>query len=475
MGYIVLLSAGILSNRNSKSLERITADESWAYKDEEAWIKQIHDRQSSYTWQWQMFLPSSGQTAGSKLDELWKKSTQRTWHVKCDCCGEEIPYVWKLPPVNGKVPPGGMRYASTEEVTSDDGMIDWVKLRESVYYQCQLCEGRMEWSAADQDRRNLGGRYIQMNANGDPDIEFYHYNAMVHVPWPELVTNWKEATIARSRGDLSELENFVRKQLAQAWNESEYVSDEVVENAKGGYLLGKKWETGGDDPLLFATVDVQRDHFYVVVRAWALVNGELHSRLIEREKVVSVGQIRDLADKWQLIQNGLEGSRVFLDGNYNSIQVQRIAAENGWMVFRGDKAKDFRHPDGLRRIYSNIQYVDTMEGTSGGGPGNRYVGQIRFSKMAALNRLALLRSIKSRNDKLVWTYADDAGSVYERQINAWQRISKTAPDGRRFYDFVNRDSKDDHYSDCETQQVVCAAMAGLVGVSSAESGGDDSE
>ena len=472
-GYVRLLSAGVMANRNSKTLERITADESWAYKDEEGWLSQIRDRQSSFNWQWQMFLPSSGQTAGSQLDEMWQRSTQRTWHVKCDCCGEEIPYIWKLPAINGKVPPGGIRYASTKEITDEEGTIDWVKLRESVYYQCQLCEGRMDWNAADQDRRNQSGRYIQMSENGDPSYEFFNYNAIAHAPWPELITKWKEATIARSRGDLSKLENFVRKQLAEAWNESDYMSDEVQENARGGYLLGEKWEPeGGDDPLLFLTCDVQKDHYYVVVRAWCVINGVLQSRLIEREKVVSVGAIRDLADKWQITQNGIRGSRVFMDGNYNTGQVQRIAADNGWMVFRGDKAMDFRHQDGLRRIYSDVQYIDIGEGTRE-AKGGRYAGQVRFSKHSALNRLSLIRSIKTEDDKMVWTYADNAGSVYERQINAWHRISKTAPDGKRFYDFINRDSKDDHYGDAEQQQVVCAAMAGLVGVSGADNSEND--
>ena len=473
-GYIRLLSAGIMANRNSKTLQRITADESWAYKDDEGWLEQIHDRQSSFTWNWQMFLPSSGQTAGSQLDQLWLKSTQRTWHVPCDCCGEMIPYIWKLPAIDGKVPAGGMRYASTDEITDADGIIDWVALRESVYYQCQLCEGRLEWNPADQDRRNMEGRYIAMNENGDPDIEFYHYNAMVHVPWPELVTKWKEATIARNRGDLSKLENFVRKQLAEAWNESEYISDEVRQNARGGYLLGEDWDTGKEDPLLFCTVDVQKDHYYVIIRAWAIINGELYSRLIEREKVVSTGQIRDLADKWQLKQNGLEGSRVFLDGNYNTTAVQRVAAQNGWLVFRGDKAMDFRHKDGLRRIYSDIQYLDTGEGTIN-AKSSRYAGQVRFSKHSALNRLSLIRSLRSNDDKLLWTYADDAGSVYERQINAWQRVSKTAPDGKVYYDFINRDASNDHFGDCEIMNCVCAAMAGLVGVSSIDDATDDAK
>jgi len=466
-GYIRLLSAGIMANRNSKTLERITADESWAYKDDEGWLSQIRDRQSSFNWQWQMFLPTSGQTAGSELDEMWKRSTQRTWHVKCDCCGEEIPYLWKLPPVDGKVPPGGIRYASTAETTDEEGGVDWVKLRESVYYQCQLCEGRMDWSPADQDRRNQSGRYIQLNDNGDPSIEAYNYNAIAHAPWGELVTKWKEATTARNRGDLSKLENFVRKQLAEAWNESDHISNEVKQNSKGGYKLGEKWETSGDDPLIFCTVDVQKDSFYLVVRAWAIINGELHSRLLEREHVASVGQIRDIADKWQLKQNGFEGTRVFLDGNYSTSRVQRIASQNGWMVFRGDKAIDFRHPDGLRRIYGEVQYIDTYEGTSQ-AKSSRYAGQIRFSKHSALSRLFLVRSLRGKDNELLWTHADDVGSVYVRQINAWQRISKTAPDGRRFFDFRNNDAKDDHFSDCETMNLVCCAMAGLVGDGSSE-------
>ena len=471
-GYIRLLSAGIMANRNSKTLERITADESWAYKDDEGWLEQIHDRQSSFTWQWQMFLPSSGQTAGSQLDQLWKKSTQRTWHVPCDCCGEEIPYIWKLPAVNGKVPDGGMRYASTKEVTNNDGVIDWVKLRESAYYQCQLCSGRMDWNAADQDRRNMAGRYIAMNPNGDPDIIFYHYNAIVHVPWPELVTKWKEATIARSRGDLSKLENFVRKQLAESWNESDHISGDVKQNSRGGYLLGEKWDA--EDQIIFCTVDVQKDSFYLVVRSWAMVNGELHSRLLEREHVASSGAIKDIADKWDLKQNGLDGTRVWLDGNYNTSAVQRLASSNGWCVFRGDKAMDFRHKDGLRRIYGEMNYIDTFQGTSQANS-ERYAGQVRFSKHSALSSLFLVRSLKGKDENLLWTHADDAGKDYTRQINAWQRISKTAPDGRRFFDFRNTDSKNDHYSDAETMNLVCCAMAGLVGDSGRSDATDNSD
>lgn len=470
LGYVRLLSAGIMANRNSKTLERITADESWAYKDSEKWLEQIHSRQSSFNWQWQMFLPSSGQTASSELDLMWRRSSQRTWHVKCDCCGEDIPYIWKMPAVNGVVPAGGIRYASKNEITDDDGNIDWAELRKSVYYQCQLCGGHMPWSAGDQQRRNLSGRYIALNPNADESVDFYSYNAIAHFPWPELVTAWKRAAMARDTGDLSGLEEFVRKRLAQPWNQSDYLSGDKIEKACGGYVLGEAWVPGSNAAPIFATVDVQKDHYYVVVRQWATIDNQFRSRLLERERVVSTSQIRDLADKWEIPQESVGSRRVFLDGNYNTAEVQRIAADNNWVVFRGDKAKDFMDSNtGTRRMFDHAQRVDTFLGL-GDRPGalGRVAYQVRFSKSTALNTLMILRSLRDNDEKPIWTYANNAGTTYERQINAWQKVSKTKPDGSAYFDFINRDSHNDHFGDCEIMNVVCAAMAGLIGASNAE-------
>ena len=71
-----------------------------------------------------MFLPTSGQTAGSEIDVLWQRSTQKVWHVPCDCCGEMIPYIWTQPKQkNGDQLPGGMKFASGDDVLFDDAMI----------------------------------------------------------------------------------------------------------------------------------------------------------------------------------------------------------------------------------------------------------------------------------------------------------------------------------------------------------------
>lgn len=459
-GAIRLLSANVLAARNSKTLERISADESWAYGHN--WLDQIKDRMSSYTWSWQMFLPTSGQTKGSELDKMWERSTQKTWHVKCDCCEEYIPYIWRKPAIGDQIPIGGMRWASKEEYTDKQGQIDFGKLAKSVYYECQSCGGKMDSNVSSQKARNLTGKYIPLNPTGDESLDFFHYNAMAHISWEKLVEQFKLAQIDRERGSLDALENFVRKRLAEAWADADYVSADMEQSANGGYDLKEKWDV--PNQFIFCTIDVQKDHYYYVIRSWAIVDGTLRSRLLDCSKVVTTAEIREACDKWKIPQNALGtggACRVFLDGNYNTNQVQRIALENHWMVFRGDAAKDYMNRDGFRRIYSDIKAVDAYDGTAQSRAAR--VGQFFFSKQSAKNRLSLMRSLTDHRGDPIWTYADDAGEMYERQINAWAKIAKEKPDGSIYYDWINRDKHNDHYFDCEAMQVVCAAMCKSLG------------
>lgn len=458
-GFIRLASAGILAHRNSKTFEFVSADESWAY--DKSWLKQIRDRTTSYSWSWSMFLPTSGQTAGSELDDLWASSTQRTWHVKCDCCGEEIPYVWTTDAKKGEHSLGGMKFASGDEARNEDGSLNYEAIRESVEYECQLCGGRMPWNPADVARRNANGRYVQMNPNGDAKVDFYHYNAMAHHPWPDLAMMWHQAIAAKNRGSLDDLENVVRKRLCQAWDEAKYIAvDSKIESA-GEYDIGDTWDQAD---FYFCTVDVQKDHFYYVIRAWSK-NGE--SRLIEAHKAVSDMHIVERCDHYSIAQDGLDpggrGCQVAADGNYNSAEVQRICAKNGWMVLRGQNCKPFRYPDGTFKIYGEQQLIDTWQGTDINTGAVRYCGQFQYSVPETRLRLSTLRGM---TEPRLWTHARNAGVNYINQLNSWMQVAKEDPrTGRTYFDFKRVKGRADHLYDCERMQIVCAAMAQLIGQS----------
>tara|TARA_R110002012_G_scaffold130733_4_gene283286 strand:- start:3994 stop:5757 length:1764 start_codon:yes stop_codon:yes gene_type:complete len=452
-GFIRLASAGILAHRNSKTFEFISADESWAY--DASWLKQIRDRTTSYTWSWSMFLPTSGQTAGSELDDMWNESTQRTWHVKCDCCDEEIPYIW-----NPEGDVGGMKFASGEEARNADGGLNYDNIRASVEYECQLCGERMPWNPADVNRRNLAGRYISLNPDGDPKIDFYHYNAIAHHNWPDLAVMWHQAIAAKNRGSLSELENIVRKRFCQPWDETKYIAVSNDIESAGVYEMGTPWS---DALHYICTVDVQKDHYYVVIRAWAR-NAE--SRLIHAQKAASDLQIVDLCKKWGIAQGGIDpqggGCQVLVDGNYNTVEVQRICAKNGWMVLRGENCKPFRHEDGTFKIYGEMRLIDTWQGTDIQTGAVKYCGQFHYSVPETRLRLATLRSMEEPTQ--LWTHGRDVNEGYIKQINSWIQVAKEDPrSGRIYYDFQRARGRADHYYDCERMQLVGAAMAGLIG------------
>ena len=455
-GFIRLLGARILAHRNSKTIEMVTLDESWAY--ETGWIGQIKDRLSSYPWSWRMFLPTSGQTAGSEVDVLWQRSTQMVWHVPCDCCGELIPYIWTQPKQkDGEQLPGGMKFASGDDVLHEDQSTDYAKIRASVYYECQLCAGQMQFNPASQHARNQTGRYVSMNPNGDPKIDFYQYNAMAHFPWDDLACQYHDAVASKNRGDLEALENFVRKRLAEPWDVSRFIVLSDEEDSEGDYPSSELWK---DADYTFCTIDVQKDHFYYVIRSWSK---GVESRLIEAHKALSDLHIVEMCEKYGILQNGMDGSGVFVDGNYNTTEVQRIAAKNGWIVLRGQNCKPFRHPDGLRKMYSEAIPVDTWQGTNDGDGKMKYCIQFWYAENEARSRFATLRGMSE--PKRLWTHSNNAGINYLNQLNSWARIAKTNPkDGSVYYDW-KQTARNDHLYDCEKMQLVAAAMAGLVGVS----------
>lgn len=454
-GFIRLLSAGVLANRNSKTLEMVTLDEAWAY--EAGWIDQIKDRLTSNRWSWRMFLPTSGQTAGSEVDKLWNRSTQKVWHVPCPYCGEMIDYIWTQPrQKDGVQLPGGMKFASGDEVMTASGEPDYQIIAESTYYECQNCAGRVDYNPATVHERNLSGQYIQQNKNGDPKIDFYNYNAISHVPWPELACMFYDAVTAKNRGDLEAIENFVRKRLAQPWDKSKYITLSDDEDCAGDYEVGQLWN---DADFYFCTIDVQKDHYFYVIRAWT--NG-IESRLIEAHKAVSDMQIVEMCEKYEIPQNGIEKSRVFIDGNYNTTEVQRLAAKNGWIVLRGDSCKLFRHKDGSRKLYGEPQYIDTWQGTDEGEGKVKYCVQFWYAENEARLRFATLRGIVT--PKRLWTYPKNVGVDYIKQLNSWKQVAKVnKKDDSIYYDFI-KISRKDHFYDCEKTQIVSAQMAGLAGM-----------
>jgi hypothetical protein len=216
-------------------------------------------------------------------------------------------------------------------------------------------------------------------------------------------------------------------------------------------------------PFRFGLIDVQLDHYWLVIRAWGSFS---QSRLVYTARCLSPSEIQMHLDRCLVPRE-----RTFIDTRYEPQRVRRIAGHMRWNTMMGDKEmKDYLHEDGIRRIYDKPKVYDTFTGTemqSGTQP-TGYVIEFLFSKNSALNRLALLRDPASLapDKSLLWTAAADTPDFYWKQTNAHYRKWVTQKDGSLRHEWHGQ--KDDHTDDCEAQGVVAASMAQLTGAESLE-------
>lgn len=476
-GHFQMLSAGIELNRNSKSLRDIICDEGWTY--EPGQLTEIFGRMSAYEKIYRIILPSSGEDEGSELNDIWRDSDQRTWHSKCPSCGRHSPQLFA-----SRTEPdrrGGLRYDRTGPVLYDDGRINSFEFAKTVRYECPHCETDHRYAPALQTRLNSplhGAMYVPLNPRPKERVHAWNWNALAHMDWIRLAELRFKAELALARGDLTQMEDFIRKREARAYDLREFLAAHAnLDDACGDYELSEgpiaRASANGPEAPAFYTlkIDVQQDHFYALVRAWWK---DIESRLVWREKVVATDQLLDIQKRYDIKGHGgvivwdpdakqytmPQGCGVYIDGNYNTAYVRRLAAAYHWCVLRGEDRKEFMHPDGFSRLYAPVNVVNAFEGTA---QGDQFVPEIKFANTPARNCLQLLRGIDT--PRRLWTYAKNAGETYIKHLKAWTQIDKKHPKTNAIIQEWKQVGDRDDYFWCEKASVVIASMAGLIGVS----------
>lgn len=487
------LSAGTQLDRQQKTLATVVMDEWWTY--EAGWIKEIENRYSSHPHTFREIMPSTGGDVGTEAEEIWKESDQRTWHLRCPHCRElfnPVFFVAKPIPVAERKddrgepltieglpmwrPWGGLHFQTGEGIRQLDGTIDWQALHASVYYECPRCGQHIRYTPKALQEMDDGGDYVPLNPHPKRDVVGWHANALRQLAWTQLAEEWIKAIAALRHGDPEPIEVFWKTRLALFWDIRYTLQNEAKGHSFGDYAFDAPIP---EDWLPLMLVDVQQDHFWVVVRAFSR---HAKSRLIWCGRVLSEGHLREIQKRYGVRDHGGNiaydpvsrvhvlpaGCGVYLDGNYNPTYVRRLAATYHWCVLRGEDSKRFLHPDGKYRIYDVIRPVESFEGTI--TQGDRYVAEIKFANDDARNTFATLRGIG--DPERLWTYPKDIAEKcadYLKHLDAWVRVpKKRAKDNSYFFEWrkTSEGARDDLFW-CEKAAIVVASMAGLIGAAAA--------
>lgn len=413
-----------------------------------------------YRWNRRAVFCGQGGTEGSEFAELDGTCAQWEYGFRCSSCGEVRRY-W---PAGEDVAECFRRRMGWDEELATAEEVDWEALGKTVVLRCDC---GAEYADEVEVRRELAMSFADYVAVGNahtPRSMGFSLPRMAvwWVEWAEVVAEFLQAERALARGERDLWRQFTQKSAARHYAEGsdapevvrgEYSREEYwpEKDEQGNYEAAPRWV---DEAFRFLTVDVQKRHFWVVVRAWRM-GGD--SRLVWEGQVSTIEGVRDLQRMM-----GVENWAVGIDGRYRPDLVAewqvRFAGKGGpkdvWTMLMGEDNDGYPSRvvtvEGGKRVEVRVlkPYSEWVRGrTPKGVP-------YRFIKLSNLRMKDTLSGL-IESEEVVFDVPADASEHYARHMKAEVRREKRP--GKPIWEKVKPHYRNDLW-DCEVMQVGMAAL-----------------
>lgn len=388
---------------------------------------------------------STGSLKGDETDQSFLSGTREEWRFLCTSCKTLHIPKWSVE----RDKPGGVIW--DPKAKRDDRTWSESRVAETVRYQCPVCAEQFLPTEANGYLLNRDGDYTQTNPEPAPNHDSFHWNCIAS-DFPQLATvalQFLRAKAALKRGSIEPLKDFTQKQLAEAW-EDELPSFEYTTTA-GGYKMADAWP---DEARRFLLVDVQRDHFWVLVLLWSKA-GEM--RLAHYGRVSTWGDVADLQEA-----KGVPADQVMVDSGYNSNEVYRECVKVGWKAVKGEKAeRGYTYTDTTgkkrARAWAKGTPQDGWSGTREAG--RKWCQLILVSETMTSNMLELFRSGKAKG----FSMPDDAPEEFKKQFAAKVKVQrKHAITGADIWEWRTVGKCGEHAWDLMRIGLVCGMASGFL-------------
>jgi len=374
--------------------------------------------------------------------EIWKEfllGDQRYFHVPCPHCKALIKLIW----------PQVRWWENDESESKTDGEWDDEKVRKNTFYRCQECEGKILDSQKTLMLR--GGEWRASSTKGLVGRRSYHLNSLYaplkEAQWGLLAVKWLQ-----SKGSTSRRQAFINSTLAEPWDEERGVDDDP---------MNVRTYAPSDLPaerIPVMTVDVQENHFWVVVRTWGSPksqNGQ-ESWLLFADRVETIEEVEKIARDYQV-----EPGRVGIDMAHRPNMVSAVLVKNDWRGLWGSPRDGFTwtYANGNKMIkeFSQTQFRDPHLGTIHQSETNNRAMFVYWSNERIKDRLAVMRG---EDDPERWHVHSNITKDYVHQMNSEIKTTKVGRTGRVTF-YWRQVRKANHLFDCEAMQIVMV-LAGRI-------------
>jgi phage terminase large subunit GpA-like protein len=424
----LFLAGANMSSLQEKSMRYCIGDEVWRWR--EGMIgelrKRHHDR-----WNRKTLLVSQGSDETHDFHKAWLRGTQEVIGFTCPKCGEWSPWSWS----HVTIPK-----ASNGEWAKPNDILT------GTYYECPRCKHRFEDNAKTRRELSLASEYKATNPNAVKGVCSIRYSILPvwWTSWGEVACEWVEAQERARENDFAALKQFINKRLAEPWTEREMEpAAELIgsDYTKQDYADGQKWEK---ELYRFLTADKQRDHFWIVVRAWAQDGS---SRLIYEGRVNTFEQIANIGQRLKV-----QPRLILVDAQFDSGEVYRWCAANDWTALHGSGDDRFYHNIGGQQ---EARYYSTKKRANLGR--RVFARYYLWASDPVKDKLAALR----RGAGESWEIPKDVSQDYIEQIDSEVKKDFIHPKTKQVTQRWQRVRRHNHLWDCEAMQVAAAMILQL--------------
>ena len=284
--YMVLVGANSPSSLSSRLIKYLFFDEidkypAFAGKEADP-IKLATERTKTFVDKKIVMVSTPTVESGNIWQAFMSANERRQYYVPCPHCG--VSQVLKFKQI--KWP---------EEHNDNADMI-----RDTAYYECEHCGERIY----DKHKMEMlrSGEWRAVNESQSKVRSVSYHLSSIYSPWVTFGDVAYE--FKNSKGTPATLMNFINSWLAEPWKSSKTKSTQNLEFTQSNYPCGVVPDKA---VLLIASVDVQLDHFWWEVRAYApgvksyLIDygqastwGDLEEIIINREYPSEYGEARQV-------------------------------------------------------------------------------------------------------------------------------------------------------------------------------------
>lgn len=246
--YMVLVGANSPSSLSSRSIKYLFFDEidkypAFAGKEADP-IKLATERTKTFVDKKIVMVSTPTVESGNIWQAFMSANERRQYYVPCPHCGVSQTLKFK-------------QIKWPEEHNDNADMI-----RDTAYYECEHCGERIYDKHKMEMLRRGGWRVVNKSQSKVRSVS-YHLSS-IYSPWVTFGDVAYE--FKNSKGTPATLMNFINSWLAEPWRSSKTKSTQNLEFTQSSYPCGVVPDKA---VLLIASVDVQLDHFWWEVRAYA--------------------------------------------------------------------------------------------------------------------------------------------------------------------------------------------------------------